>query len=66
MIVQRFKAGGEGDDRVRDGWMVSPHWINGPEFEQAPGNGGQKPDVLQSTGSQIVGHNRATEQKQQQ
>jgi len=36
-----LKAEGEGDDRGRDGWMVSPaqwtwhHQLNGREFEQA-------------------------------
>ena len=31
------------------------HQLNGHEFEQAPGDG--KPGVLQSIGSQRVGHN---------
>ena len=36
------------------GWH---HQINGHEFEQFPGDGeGQKPGVLQSIGSQRVGH----------
>ena len=37
------------------GWH---HWLNGHEFEQAPGDGeGQgKLDVLQSMGSQRVRH----------
>ena len=42
------------------GWH---HRLNGHEFEQAPGDGeGQtgKPGVLQSTGSQRVGHNGTT------
>ena len=34
---KNWKAGGEGDDRGRDGWMVS--LLNGQEFEQAPGDG---------------------------
>ena len=34
---ERLKAGGEGTDR---GWMVGwHHWLNGREFEQAPGVG---------------------------
>ena len=34
---ERLKAGREGDDRGRDGWMASPtQWH---EFEQAPGDG---------------------------
>ena len=35
--IERLKAGGEGDDR---GEMVGwHHRLNGPEFEQAPGDG---------------------------
>ena len=37
---KRLKAGGEGGDRRQDGWMT--HWLNGHEFEQAPGNGSEK------------------------
>ena len=33
---ERLKAGGEGDDRGWDGWH---HWLDGHEFEQAPGVG---------------------------
>ena len=33
----RLKAGGEGDDRGRDGWMASR--LSGHEFEQTPGDG---------------------------
>ena len=42
------------------GWH---HQLNGCEFEQATGAGdGQgKPGMLQSMGSQTVGHNLATE-----
>ena len=42
------------------GWH---HWLNGHEFEQPPGY--RKPGVLQSLGSQRIGHNLATEQQQQ-
>ena len=44
------------------GWR---HWLNGHEFEQTPGVGkGQgKPGVLQSRGSQRVGHDWVTEQQ---
>ena len=48
-------------------WFKTPGWnignrLNGHDFEQAPGVGGGqgKPDVLQSTGSQRVGHDWAT------
>ena len=34
---ERFKAGGEGDNRGWDGWMAS--WLSGHEFEKAPGDG---------------------------
>ena len=41
------------------------HWFNGHEFEQTPGySKGGKPGVLQSMGSQRVGHDWATEQTQ--
>ena len=40
------------------GWH---HWLDGQEFEQALGVGEGKPGVLQSMGSQKVGHNWVTE-----
>ena len=43
------------------------HQLNGHEFEQNPGDSegqGGKPDMLQSMGSPIVGHNLVTEQQQ--
>ena len=58
---ERLKAGGEGDDRGRDGWMASPTqwtwvWVD---------SGGcwwtGRPGVLQSMGLQRVGHDWATE-----
>ena len=43
------------------GWH---HRLNGHEFEQTPGDGeGQGSLVLQSMGSQRVGHDLATEQQ---
>jgi len=57
----RLKAGGDGDDRGWDGWMASPTrwaWVwadTGRQWRTG------KPDVLQSTGSQRVGHDWATE-----
>ena len=57
----RLKAGGEGDDRGWHGWMASPTqwtwvWVS-------PGNWRWtgRPGVLQSRGSQRVGHEWATE-----
>ena len=58
-------AGGEGDDRRQDGWMASPTrwtWVcvsSGSWWRTG------KPDMLQSMGSQRVGHNWAPEQQQQ-
>ena len=54
-----LKARGEGDDRGWDGWMASPTqwvWVGFRSWWWAG-----KPWVLQSMGSQRVGHNRATE-----
>ena len=57
---ERLKAGGGGDNRGWDG--CKHHWHNGHGFEQAPVIGdGRKPGVLQSMGSQRVGHNWVTE-----
>ena len=54
-------AGGEGDDRGWDGWMASPTrwtwvWVNSGSWW-----GTGSPGVLQSMGSQRVGHDWATE-----
>ena len=54
-------AGGEGDDRGWDGWMASPTrwawvWVNSGSWWWTG-----RPDVLQFTGSQRVGHDWATE-----
>ena len=43
------------DEMVRE-----HHWLNGHEFEQAPGG---KPGMLQSVGSQRVRHDWAAEQE---
>ena len=45
------------------GWH---HWLNGHEFEQTQGDGwwAGNPGVLQSTGSQRVGHDWVTKQQQ--
>ena len=61
---ERLKAGG-GDDRGRDGWMASPTqwtwiWTNSGRWWRTEESG-----MLQSMGSQRVGHNLATEQSQQ-
>ena len=56
-----LRAGGEGDDRAWDGWMASPTqwtwvWVN---FGSWWWTG--RPGMLQSMGSQRVGHDWATE-----
>ena len=58
---ERLKAGEEGDDRGWDGWMASPTqwtwvWVNFGSWRWTG-----RPDVLQSMGSQRVGHDWATE-----
>ena len=58
---ERFKAGGEGDDRGRDGWMASPTrwtrvWASSGSWWWTG-----KPGMLQSIGLQRVGHDWVTE-----
>ena len=58
---ERLKAGEEGDDRGWDGWMASPTqqtwvWVNSGRWWWTG-----RPGVLQSMGSQRVGHDWATE-----
>ena len=58
---ERLKAGGEGDNRGWDGWMVSLTqwtwvWVNSGSWWWKG-----RPGVLQSTGSQWVGHDWVTE-----
>ena len=60
---ERLKAGGEGDDRGWDGWMASWSqwtgvWANSGRWWRTG-----KPGVLQTMGSQRVGHDLATEQQ---
>ena len=61
---ERLRAGGEGGDRGWDGWMASPTqwtwvWARSRRWWRTG-----RPGVLQSMGSQRVGHNWATEQQQ--
>ena len=56
-----LKAGGEGDDRRWDGWMASLTqwrwvWVNSGSWWWTG-----RPGIVQSMGSQRVGHDRATE-----
>ena len=58
---ERLKAEGEGADRGWDGWMASPIqwtwvWVNSAIWRWTG-----RPGVLQSIGSQRVGHNWVTE-----
>ena len=58
---ERLKMEGEGDNRGGDGWMASPTrwtwvWASSGSWWWTG-----KPDVLQSMGSQRVGHDWATE-----
>ena len=58
---ERLKAGGEGDDRGWDGWMASSTqwtwvWVNSRSWWWRG-----RPGVLQSMGSQRVGHDWVTE-----
>ena len=58
---ERLQAGGEGDNRGRDGWMASPTqwtwvWVNSGSWWCTG-----RPGVQQSMGSQSVWHNWATE-----
>ena len=58
---ERLKAGGEVDNRGWDGWMASPTqwtwvWVNSGSWWWT-----ERPGVLQSMGSQRVGHDWVTE-----
>jgi len=58
---ERLKVRGEGDDRGWDGWMASPMqwtsvWVNSGSWWWTG-----RPGLLQSMGSQSVGHNWVTE-----
>ena len=59
--LERLKAGWKGDDRWWDDWMASPTqsmwvWVNSRSWWWTG-----KPVMLQSKGSQIIGHDWATE-----
>ena len=58
---ERLKAGGEGDDRVWDHLMVSPTWWTWVWVSSRSWWWTGRPGVLQSMGSQRVGHDWATE-----
>ena len=61
LVLERLKAGGEGDDRGWYGWMASPTrwmwaWASSRRWWWTG-----KPGVLQSTESERVGHDWASE-----
>ena len=61
LMLERLKAGGEGDDRGWDGWMASPTgwtwvWASSGSWWWTG-----KPGMLQSMGSQRVRHDWAAE-----
>ena len=58
---ERLKAGGEGDDRGWDGWMALPTWWTWVWANSRSWWWTGKPGVLQSMGSQRVGHDWGTE-----
>jgi len=58
---ERLRAGGEGDDRGWDAWMASPTqwiwvWVNSGSWRWTG-----RPGLLQSVGSQRLGHDWVTE-----
>ena len=66
LMLGRLRAGGEAGDRGWNVWIASPTqwtWIWANSRRQWKTG---KPGVLQSMGSQKVGHNLATEKQQQQ
>ena len=74
LMLERLKAGGEGDDRGWDGWMASlTQWLDGITDSMVgwtwvwASSGRQwrtgKPGVLPSTESQRVRHDLGTEQQ---
>ena len=58
---QRFKVGGERDDRGWDGWMASLTWWTQVWVNSRNWWWTGRPGVLQSMGLQRVGHDWATE-----
>ena len=61
LMPERLKVGGEGDNRGWDGWMASPTrwtwvWVSSGSWWWTG-----RPGMLQSMGSQRVGHKWVTE-----
>ena len=64
LMLERLKAGGEGDYRGWDGWMASLTWWTWVWASSRSWWWTGEPGVLQSMGSQRVGHDWMTEQQQ--
>ena len=60
---ERLRAGGDGDDRGWNGWMASLAWWTWVWVNSRSWWWTERPGVLQSMGSQRVGHDWATELK---
>ena len=58
---ERLKAGEEGNNRGLDGWMASPTWWTWVWVSSRSWSWTRTPGMLQSMGSQRVGHDWATE-----
>ena len=61
LMLGKIEGGGEGDDRGWDGWMASPTWQTGVWVSSRSWWWTGKPGMMQSMGSQRVGHNWVTE-----
>ena len=62
-VWERLKAGGEGGDRGWDGWMASLTWWTWVWASSKSWWWTGKPGMLQSMGSQRVGHDQVTKRK---
>ena len=63
-LMLGLKAGGEGNDRRRDGWMASPTRWTWVRASSGRWWRTEKPGVLQSMGWQRLAHDWATERQQ--
>ena len=61
LMLEKLKAGGEGDDRGWDGWMASLTWWTWVWASSRCWWWTGKPGMLPSMGSQSVGHDWVTE-----
>ena len=61
VMLERLKAEGKGEDGEWSGWMASPTWWTWIWVSSGSWWWTEKPGMLQSMGSQRVGHDWATE-----